>query len=936
MARFKKLTNLLYHPIWRFGLFWSWNVIFIVFIVFLEAQEKVFSNILVEIFWGKMPWDFGLFSLLLLVIPICCVTLAATKLQKKPEVLLRLFYGVEVPLMLVCLLRLMVFRELNPSSFHFILLGVTGMLFYLWDVIYQPSSYRKSMSTGILIGHGVLLLIGTYAAMMALFYAIPIGFFFIKEFFQFQWISEVYKILIETRLLALLFLLLFTYTATILVALPIVLPFLYISSFFKHFTRHKHQFSKEGAWIIAIASIVGNLVMFVIFNYSQRQTKAFELLALSSETIEGKQEQLAQSNAIRQGLLHAYVSSYRYLGDTETNTHIEEMYEELLGVGDSTAHRIQEGYNFLATPFLYRGKMWKDKRKASALYETFFDTPIQKGERTAINRALHATWNRTTVEAGLLDQDKETVLLVEQALTVEEHDTYADIELKETYLNQTFTDQEIFYYFSLPEQAVITGLWLSDEEDVPKKYAPNVSPRGAAQEVYKRQLERRVDPSLLEQVGPRQYRLRAFPIPSNRLDYRYQQVSEFKEGDPFYLWMRIRTIAQEDGQWIMPELLEKRNVYWEKKTVRTINGQVQPNTKSWLPARYEAERPLTLPETFTISLSDEGDSFIQVEKKVLDTEKHLPKDIALVIDRSYSMNARESELKQVLIQLYDVYHKKDLDVYLGGYDQLKLPLSTVMDELYGNTPRKHMIFYGSSQPLELLSDMQNILGDRAYEAMIMLTDQGSYELAQDSSSTPSFQSPLFLFHIDGQLPKAYPDQLLEFMYQHGGNSVTSVDQLTEALSLTNWKQSEETIISYEDGYVYGLAPTLPSVEVNELAPLAAHQMIMHHLNHSSPLSLALMDKIHAIAKTHSIVSPFSSMIVLVNDRQKKELEEAEKREDRFDREVEHGKEQMTTPTINMAEEGDIPNGTVNGTPEPEEWMLIVLVVSLIGWMYWRK
>jgi len=78
---------------------------------------------------------------------------------------------------------------------------------------------------------------------------------------------------------------------------------------------------------------------------------------------------------------------------------------------------------------------------------------------------------------------------------------------------------------------------------------------------------------------------------------------------------------------------------------------------------------------------------------------------------------------------------------------------------------------------------------------------------------------------------------------------------------------------------------------------------------------------HAIAKRFGIITPYSSMIVLVNDRQKEALKKAEKESDRFDRKVESGKEQLTKPSNPL---------NVSAVPEPEEWLLLgLLAVGLI-------
>ena len=56
--------------------------------------------------------------------------------------------------------------------------------------------------------------------------------------------------------------------------------------------------------------------------------------------------------------------------------------------------------------------------------------------------------------------DDREIHLNRQEITVTEHGDWADIELYAVYQNQTAQRQEVVYYFSLPESAVISGLWL--------------------------------------------------------------------------------------------------------------------------------------------------------------------------------------------------------------------------------------------------------------------------------------------------------------------------------------------------------------------------------------------------------------------------------------------------------------------------------------------
>jgi hypothetical protein len=67
--------------------------------------------------------------------------------------------------------------------------------------------------------------------------------------------------------------------------------------------------------------------------------------------------------------------------------------------------------------------------------------------------------------------------------------------LNETYVNLTREPQEIFYLFSLPQSAAITWLWLGNSLNEMQPHT--VATRGAAQRVYKAEVQKRIDPALL-------------------------------------------------------------------------------------------------------------------------------------------------------------------------------------------------------------------------------------------------------------------------------------------------------------------------------------------------------------------------------------------------------------------------------------------------------
>jgi hypothetical protein len=109
------------------------------------------------------------------------------------------------------------------------------------------------------------------------------------------------------------------------------------------------------------------------------------------------------------------------------------------------------------------------------------------------------------------------------------------------------------------------------------------------------------------------------------------------------------------------------------------------------------------------------------------------------------------------------------------------------------------------------------------------------------------------------------------------------------------------------------------------AAFAGRRMILAEMmrNRGDLAALDILDDLHALAIEHSIVTPYSSMIVLVNERQQQLLDELSAQEDRFDREFEDVGETAETNIL-------------TGVPEPEEWLLIFVAAGLLGWYLYQS
>jgi putative PEP-CTERM system integral membrane protein len=124
-----------------------------------------------------------------------------------------------------------------------------------------------------------------------------------------------------------------------------------------------------------------------------------------------------------------------------------------------------------------------------------------------------------------------------------------------------------------------------------------------------------------------------------------------------------------------------------------------------------------------------------------------------------------------------------------------------------------------------------------------------------------------------------------------------------------------------DSWTWHTAPAgTPAATEESFAPLAARQAVSFLARAQDQVSLENMDSIHAVAVEHSIVTPWSSMIVLVNERQRDALKEASAKKDRFEREVERGGADQTPELF--------------ATPEPGEWLLMGL--AMMGLLVLRK
>jgi putative PEP-CTERM system integral membrane protein len=209
-----------------------------------------------------------------------------------------------------------------------------------------------------------------------------------------------------------------------------------------------------------------------------------------------------------------------------------------------------------------------------------------------------------------------------------------------------------------------------------------------------------------------------------------------------------------------------------------------------------------------------------------------------------------------------------------------------------------IMYYGGQNAAELLAQFDALHIGRDYDAIFVLTDGSGYELDASDIKVPVLDAPVWMVHLGGNFPLGYDDATLEAIQASGGGVASDIK---EALTrLTFALEAEQSISSSDvvDGYEWLTVPT-EAAETSDavvvhaasdgFAALAARRLILAamHRQRGALDQLDTLDHLHAIAIEHGVVTPYSSMIVLVD--------------------------QLT------------------GVPEPEEWLLLALAAAMLIW-----
>ena len=104
----------------------------------------------------------------------------------------------------------------------------------------------------------------------------------------------------------------------------------------------------------------------------------------------------------------------------------------------------------------------------------------------------------------------------------------------------------------------------------------------------------------------------------------------------------------------------------------------------------------------------------------------------------------------------------------------------------GGTPQRYdrlrrfkpdqVTFYGTIQPQQMLQQFAQLRDQRAYDGVLLITDQGSYALSDEQQTVPEVRAPLWMVHLGGNLPPAYDDATLQAIQASEGGVATTLPE----------------------------------------------------------------------------------------------------------------------------------------------------------------
>lgn len=801
--------------IWRI-VFWGYNLFFLIaaVITMFSIVPKSFTNT----DWLKsIDWFQGIVVVVLLLTPITSMVVAT---RKKDDGLGNIFFGFEVPTIIISWILLSIF--LNPIApiklFALLALSLPAMLLF---------NLRLGKYLGI-----IYLLATSYLTIIWTFWVpVILGF----------WFSEVIRNMVGGYIPP--FWIIMSVPLTLLLLGLIVVPYLLSISLARNWWTL--MITKKNYILNSILGC-GFVCVLAIISYQPGNNKLINQLERFQETskFEEKEQIVSQlissETQIKQMLTDIYNAGGRY-PIVKGQSGLGNMYQNSLNIDENVANSIENLYEMVAFPFVYRGPTNQGGNLVSAYEEIFGKTfyPSYYGN----------------AESKQVEIDQRTV-----EIKTDYEGLIATVSITDEFNNlNNWSQQEVIYEFSLPNESVVTELKLGTNLE----FDGVIAPKGAAVKTYQTEVNRRKDPALLEQVGPRQYRLRVFPIPTTKevlvsgkqkVKFSYIVAAD-KNGFSLPVYSKLTNLKNKNSNLILATM--------DGKDV-TLNGDSKivaegKNVKDW-----------GCNENNRLSLKTKYDQFkaeiIAFGCKEI-AQNITGKKIAILYDVSYDNKDSlwDKKLKDFVGSNKDLIKNNQISYYRFN-DKISQPKLII-----GRQSLDEPVYFGKS---DVDGSLKAI--DQRYDTVIVLTGEKTIATSLKNIGK-DFTAQVYMVHKSEKIP-SYDQEFAYRIVRNGGQVVESIDEAFNHMansSINNsnftgkfWRINstgsnafESIVTKNDDPFNYILAKGLLDKKVTEIGSI---------------------DVRYEFAKRNGMVTAYSSLIALVNDAQRQNLEINSQSNDKFE------------------------------------------------------
>jgi hypothetical protein len=849
-------------PLATLFLFWGYHIFYLFYVGLLVLAYLVTGQYLDVLKNITSQSILTLIAFLALIAVPGATMLHAVRAKASSAFLSSWFFKVELPTITLAFILLAVSGSLIPPFQILLLILLAAPLFSYWQghTDQDATALTHFLSFWFSLGLTAILV---YAAILWFFYVPGVTTAITQEllgnFFQDLYYSLSQQpvasipLQILSQLIGFAFRLLLLLLSLGALLLPLVLAYLSAKRFQKAFAQATQSWGELKTTRIALFCLGTWLIIFVGTAYNPVSSRFLNQLADYQKAVTFQDKQALATDLvvnkadIQKDLETVYDNQYRYFLN-EDSTGLSSLYQNYLFLPDSAANTLQQTFLVLAYPLVYHSAQ-----------------PWDQAQQAFVDLFGHGIWQSDIARYQPSPNVKLSYEHVE-AITAD-HGLLATITIEHTYKNTVWNEQEVISEFVLPPQSVVTGLKLGPNLEFPGQIAP----RGAAQDTYQQQLQQRRDPALLETIGPNTYRLRVYPIPAQnsgqvqKVAFTYTTLLT-PEGYPLPRYIRHHNLQVSsskkdvylDGTYLTPKpdfipadptlvaslcqgLLDPLTI-----DLGVTRATLEPNLRNHGGCQSSADFANKV--ALVIDVSAQGNTIEQL-KNLLQAKDLEPNEVPVY--RFNTLLSEPQSFKDFKLANAVPFGRRDLKAIApllvnSEYDRLVLVLGDNLSpdewKSLGSSVKVPLDIVLTQGGVGMSVELQTTLLQSNSRLFTDASKALSYALTVPAASVDLSPGPSFNVAWETVLSPSVPTSVYE-QYLAIKPAVTPAGQLAQSL----WLQST--------------LATNPNLSTNQLAVISA---------------------IHRVAQNSSLVTPYSSLIALVNQQQQDLLDQLSQGPDRFD------------------------------------------------------